>query len=238
MRVVRIHLRITIARIDRPRFDGRPRPPRIARYIDAVLVVPVAVDRRNTNPLTIEQSRLERELGPVPGQDRHRFGGVVRPSDGRSILGSAQQLPASHTCEIQTRRRVRAIPVAALSRQVLLETVAEEIGVRGIADHCVAVDRGDAGVGRQAEVDPLQGVGVVRGHPGFGRMPTQAIWWARVELVFDHLCPRHHQLTVVDLATHGPEPCRQRCGPGAHFEWLRSGRRTAVQERETRTVLK
>lgn len=227
---------IEVAWLKGPGLDRRPRAPWVERNIHAEPVAPVAIGGGYGHPLAIHETWLHRKLRPVTLQDRCGCCRVGGPALCGAVLRLSQKLAPRNTRQVHPRSRVGAVPVSALTRQVLFEGVAEQIGVGCITRNGVSVDRRHAGVRCGAKTHAGHRVRVVRSKPGLSWVPAETIRRRGVELVFDHLHPEHLQATIVDLSAHRPEPRRRR-RPAAVLERLWVARRTSVQQSEAASFL-
>ena len=235
--MVRVHLRIEVPRRERSSLDRRPRPPRVACDVDLELVAPVAVDGGGRHPLPADEAGLHGELGPVARQERLRARRIRIPSFGAPVLRCAEQLTSWDAGQEHERRRVWAVEPSALTRHVLLEGVAEQVGVRRVARDGVAVDGGGAAVRGATEIEASECHGVVAGDVRRDGMPPETVRRLGVERVLAHLGPEDQESTSVDLASHRPEPGRQRGRPGSRLEGCRSLGRATVEQPEAGTLL-
>ena len=236
--MVGVHQGVATAGEERPETDRVPRAPWAIGNVDRQLIAPVAVDSRRTHPLAGEIARLHRVLDEIPIDDRHGVSGGARPPVGGAILGRRGQPSARHPRQPHRRGRMWAIPEATLADHVLLEGVAEQVGVGVIAARRVAVDRRHTTVGCQLERLAHQRRRVVARQVRPDRMPPETERWVGVVRVLDHLDPEHPQPVVGAFATHRPPP--RRSGRRATVSDLERSRRVGgapMEQRETRLVL-
>ncbi len=235
--MVGVHQRVGAPRLERMRGHGGPRSPRVGGHVQRELATPVAVDRRRCHPLTAEPTGLHRELGPVAGEEGFRCRGISAPSIRRPVLRRIEQPSTWDPCEEHLGAVVGTVPVATVTREILFEGVAEQVGVRRIAGDAVAVDRCHTGVDRRSEVEPGHRRRVVRGEVGGDGVPAEPVGGDRIDRVLRHLHPEHPQHAVVQLTAHRPEPAGERGGAVARLERLGPLRGTSVEQPETVAVL-
>ena len=236
MGVVGVHQRIAAARRQRTTGRGGPRAPRRRGDVDRQLLAPVAVDLGDRHPAPVEEAGLHRVLGVVAVHDRHGRSRVGRPAVRGAELGLRVERTPRHPRQVHAGGRARAGVEAALAGQVLIERVAEQVGVLGVARHGEAVDRVDAGHRRRLERHARQRGGVIGRQPGAHRHPAEPVGWRRVGGL-GHLGPEHLQATVHELAAEGPEPAAQDPLAGAGLERRRCRRRPAMEQREAPALL-
>ena len=128
--VVRVHQRVAAAWRQAPPRDRRPRPRRVGGDVDHQLVAPVPVDLRRRHPPAAEVAGLHRVLGVEAIDDRHGAAGVAAPPGRRVVLRRGVEPTSRHAGQVHLRRRARTRPVPALALEVLVERVAEQVGVR------------------------------------------------------------------------------------------------------------
>ena len=234
--MVGVHQRVAAAWRQAPARRRRPRPRRFGGDVDHQLVAPVPVDLRRRHPSSAQVARLHRVLGVEAIDDRHGAPGVAAPPRRRVVLGRGVEATSGHAGDVHLRRRARARPVPTLALEVLVERVAEEVGVLVVARHGEAVHRLDPGVRRRTERQPGQRRCVVRRQPRLRRHPPEPVGRAWVRRL-DHLHPHHVQATVDRLAAERPEPAAEQRLTGAGLERQRRGRRAPVEQREAAPLL-